>query len=351
MRSFQGIISRSKRQNNTLEYPINSQTIYTGPPDLFPPEALEYNPGGLFRWAHWNTVYTSLFRHPEPIPTIRERVETPDGDFFDVDYQRQGYARAVVLLHGLEGSSRAGYIVGISHVFQTRGWDTIAVNFRGCGGDPNRSLASYHSGFTTDLIQIMKQADAEYSELALIGFSLGGNVVLKYLGESAGIIPSSLNRAAAISVPVDLESSAQELEKLANILYTRRFLKSLKQKSAARLVRFPGAIDPGRVAASRTLRQFDDAVTAPVNGFKDSSDYYTRCSSRRLIDKIQVSTLILNAQDDPFLGSACYPVRECRANPACILLAPRFGGHVGFFQPGKSRTWAEAVTERFINPD
>jgi hypothetical protein len=279
----------------------------------------------------------------------RERWELADGDFLDLDWARSGRQRVAILSHGLEGSSKNACVRGMAAALVAAGWDVLAWNFRGCGGEPNRLLRFYHSGETGDLAAVIGYAAAEYARIALIGFSLGGNVTLKYLGE-AGIHPAVV-AGAGISVPVDLAASVRVLDqRWANRIYVRRLLEPLVTKVEAKARLFPDQLDVAGARAIRTFAEFDNRYTAPLHGFRDASDYWARSSARRFLPRITVPTLLLNTRNDPLLAPECFPFEEAEANPALFLEAPESGGHIGFLdlvhglQPWSERRVVEYLT-------
>lgn len=288
-----------------------------------------YQPPRFFFNGHLQTVYPALFRKPA-ITYVRERITTTDGDFLDLDWARAGNKKVVLLLHGLEGSADAQYIKGLVRALHLRNWDAVAMNFRSCSGEPNRLLRSYHSGETVDLDQVIQHLirHAHYEKVALAGFSLGGNVTLKYLGEQGEKAAGRIAAAATVSVPCDLESSCHQLAKPENYFYFLRFLRRLNRKVEAKRHLMPHPVPP--VLKMKTFFEFDDAYTAPVHGFESAIDYYTRSSSRPFLPNIQLPTLLINAWNDPFLAPACFPIEEASENPAFTLMTPENGGHVGF---------------------
>jgi predicted alpha/beta-fold hydrolase len=282
----------------------------------------------------------------------RERLETSDGDFVDLDWSRgEGSRGLVFIMHGLEGHSRRKYVLGMVKAAREYGLDAVAMNFRGCSGEPNRKVSMYHSGWTHDLHEalLMIESMGRYPSVHLIGFSLGGNIILKYLGEDAPVIPGIVRGAVAISVPCDLEDSANALARPQCALYTRYLLDQLRKKIIDKGRLFPGALDLKGVEKLRTFRQFDDRFTAPLNGFRDALDYWRRSSSRQYLTGIDRRTCIINAVNDPFLGPRCYPEDEVRANKNLTLLTPPTGGHVGFVGSGRGGMyWSEWMAMRFL---
>ena len=257
-------------------------------------------------------------------------MELADGDFVDVD-RMPGPAGAplLVALHGLEGSSSAHYIRGLLNQARLRGWRAIALNFRGCSGDMNRLLRSYHSGETGDLDELIRRVRGEADRIVLAGCSLGGNVLVKWLGERE--VPAEIKAAAAVSVPFNLAACARTLDSPGfwHWVYRTRFLRTLKRKSLLKQAKFPEALDAARVRRARTLFDFDDAVTAAVHGFASAPDYYAQSSSGRFVQSVRIPLLLLSAEDDPFIPAASIP-RE--VPPNVTLEVHEKGGHLGFVE-------------------
>ena len=274
-------------------------------------------------------------RRSMPLPARMERWSTPDDDFLDLHRIDAPPGRPrLLILHGLEGTVRSHYAIGLLHEAQRRGWAADLLVFRSCGDEPNRALRLYHSGETSDLDFVVRRlvADDPARALLIAGVSLGGNVLLKWLGEQGDAAPRQLLGAAAVSVPFDLARGSRHLDRGFSRVYQAHFLRSLRRKALEKSTRFPEAIRAEVVLRPRTLYDFDDLVTAPVHGFRDADDYYTRSSSLPYLARIRVRTLLLSARDDPFLPSEVLDeVRDvARANPS---LHPEFverGGHVGF---------------------
>ena len=288
----------------------------------------------LLRNGHLQTIYPAVCRRVEGVAYQRERLELSDGDFVDLDWSRVGGRSAVIVSHGLEGSSQGNYVQGMVCAFNRRGWDAAALNFRGCSGEPNRLARFYHSGATEDLWHTARHvAGKGYERVALLGFSLGGNVTLKLLGELGESVPAWLIGGVGISVPCDLKSSAEAMARPINRPYMRRFLIDLRAKLRAKQSRYPKELDDSRYEALRSFRDFDDRYTAPLHGFRDAEDYWARCSSRFFLESIRCRTLLLNAADDPFLAPECFP-RELSTSHDWDLEVPRHGGHVGFVGQG-----------------
>lgn len=300
-------------------------------------------------WAgnrHIQTIYPALFRRVHGIAYTRERIFTPDHDFLDLDWVKIGGSHLVILAHGLEGSAKGGYMLGMAKALHRKGCDTVSLNFRGCSGEPNWQFRSYHSGETGDLHTVIGHivANYAYQQISLVGFSLGGNVVLKYAGEQGAGIHPAIRLVVGISVPCDLATAC------ANIgwVYAQRFLRSLKPKARQKFAAHrPELI--GEVKKIRKLKDFDDVYTGPAHGFRDADDYYTRCSSRQFLPGIRVPSLLLSALDDPFLGEACFPFEEARHHSHFYFLPTPKGGHVGFTPLKQGATyWSEEVVSTFV---
>ena len=285
--------------------------------------------------AHAQTLWGKLFRRAGRLQLGHERWDTPDGDFVDVHrLDAAPGAPRLLLLHGLEGGPRSHYARGLFAEAAGRGWGADLLVFRSCGAEPNRTRRFYHSGDTADALLVLERVAAEHpaSALLLAGVSLGGNVLLKLLGERGDGLPAAVRAAAAVSVPYDLGRGSRHLGRGFGRVYERHFLRSLRRKAEAKLAHYPDLCSPERLAAARTLLDFDDAVTAPVHGFASADDYYDRSSALRFLAGVRRPTLLLSALDDPFLPAAVLDeVRAvARDNPALhVEFVPR-GGHVGF---------------------
>ncbi len=305
-----------------------------------------FRPPLFLRNGHLQTIFGALLPRRFRNGVVTERLELPDGDFLDLDWGKAGHRRLAVISHGLEGSSKNSDIRGLSAALNEAGWDTLAWNFRGCSGEQNRCLRFYHSGETGDLSAVINHAAVNYSSLALVGFSLGGNMILKYLGE--GNVHPFLQAAVAVSVPVDLASSARALDRrLGNQIYLRRFMKSLAAKVEAKAKRFPAEIDATGVHDIRSFSIFDDRYTARIHGFRDAEDYWRQSSAIGYLNRISIPTLLLNAKDDPFLSRESFPYVEASKNPCFYLEAPRSGGHLGFLDA--QGFWIERRIPQFLN--
>jgi predicted alpha/beta-fold hydrolase len=287
------------------------------------------------RWlanAHLHTIYGSALASRPKVAYRRERWDTPDGDFVDVDHVDGRPDKPwVVLFHGLEGSSDSSYARSLMHAVKSRAWRGTVLNFRGCSGEPNRLPRAYHSGDSAEVNWVLRRLQPlrNGAPLYAAGVSLGGNALLKWLGESGPDAAPIVTRAAAVSAPVDLMAAGDALGKGFCLVYAKHFLATMKSRAEAKHARFPGIFDLERMRRSRTLREFDDVVTAPLHGYRDTDDYWTRASSKPLLGKVAVPTLLLNAEDDPFLPREALP-RPDEVSPAVRRQFPARGGHVAF---------------------
>ena len=319
-----------------------------------PFQAREYRPPWWLRNRHAQTLAAPLLRPRGWCPLERRRLDTPDGDFLDLDFTPEPAPQAplALVLHGLEGFIRRRYAWGaLSRLFD-RGVRGVGLNFRGCGGEPNRTPRFYHAGDTGDLAFVTEYLARRFPgrPIGAIGFSLGGNVILKYMGEQG---PDSLIAAAAtISVPFGLDGSCKQIERgLMGGVYTSYFLRSLKNKVRAKQAMLDGFIDTEGALHVRTLRQFDEAVTAPLHGFADAADYYARSDSRAFLPGIRFPALLVQGHNDPFLGPDALPMDHVEANPHLVAAFAPGGGHVGFIAgeaPWRSSVWADAEAVRFV---
>jgi predicted alpha/beta-fold hydrolase len=307
-----------------------------------------YCPPAGFSNGHLLTILPQ-FRRVRNVRFRRERIETPDGDFLDLDWAQNGSARLAVLSHGLEGSAQRPYVKGMTRALQQRGWDVLAWNYRGCSGEPNRKLRWYHSGDTGDLHCVIQHAARKYSCLVLIGFSLGGNITLKYLGERAEDAAALVSKSVTLSVPCDLKSSAVRLATRANTLYMKRFLRSIGPKIREKAERMPGEIDAAGFHKIRTFLELDDRYTAPIHGFRNAEDYFEKSSARQFLPRIRIPTLLINARNDPFLAEPSFPYEEAALSEFFHFEAPASGGHVGFVTFGNNgEYWSETRTLEFL---
>jgi len=289
-----------------------------------------YVPPAWLPGGHAQTMWPLLIKGPLP-RYRRQRWETPDDDFIDLDWidGRPG-TPCVVLFHGLEGSSRSHYARRLMQALGDMGWHGVVVHFRGCSGEPNRLLRAYHSGDSAEIDWILRRLHAlGWPALYAVGVSLGGNALLKWLAEQGAGAAGLIDAAAAVSAPLDLAAANAALSSGFNLVYARHFLRTLVPAARAKASRFPGRIDMQRAARARTLRDFDDAVTAPLHGFLGADDYYARSSAGPLLGGVRLPTLLLHAANDPFLPPAALPRRDRLPGAVTLELTDR-GGHVGF---------------------
>ena len=303
--------------------------------------------------CHTQTIFPSLFRKVPHVETKRFRFSTPDKDFLNLDIAAAGDARSdvgIILSHGLEGDSRRKYMLGMCLALLPLGWDCICRNFRCCGGEINQGPQMYHSGETNDLHSVIEYCLRQgYKRLALVGFSMGGNQILKYLGEEPKRVPEAVKAAVVFSVPCDLTGSARELDKFNNRIYMNYFLKSLRQKIKYKHIRYPEYYPLQGLDHIRTFAEFDNRYTAPIHGFASAQDYWTRASSLPHLSKISIPTLMVNAMNDPFLSDACFPVKLAEQSAHFYFEAPDEGGHVGFASPlGERQYWSETRAASFL---
>ena len=308
-------------------------------------------PRGLAN-PHIQMLLSNQFRAVPHQPYDRERISTPDGDFLDLDWIHVPSARKVVVLcHGLEGHSKRPYVRGMARHFRKNGWNVCAMNYRGCSGEPNLKPRFYHSGATEDLDAVVRHIEKRYpgQPMALVGFSLGANLILKFLGDLGREAPSAIRGAVVFSAPCDLAASAAAIARPRNRVYMRRFLNMLREKIEIKEVLHPGMITARGFDAIRTFEDFDNRYTAPLHGFRDARDYWNRASSKPVLSRIAVPTLMVSARDDPFLGPECFPFEAAYRNPRLFLEVPDHGSHVGFFDIFPDGTiWSERRALGFL---
>ncbi len=298
--------------------------------------------------GHLQTIYPSAFR-VVPVVYTRERVDLPDGDFLDLDWVKNGHKKLVVVTHGLEGDSSRHYVTGIIKKFTDHGYDGLAWNSRSCSGEINRLPRFYHHGDAGDLKYVVEEAIKRgYQEVFLVGFSMGGSLTIRLLGEYGSNIPSEIKGALVGSVPLDLPSSVRELYKKGKRFYMNRFIKKLaikiEQKSKMypdnKLLRFDNYWEN-----IKNFEDFDNRYTAPLHGYRNAEHFYQEASAKPLVAFIKIPTLILQAQNDPFLSTACFDLGTI--NKQVKLMVTPHGGHVGFMQSGQLHTFAEDLALAF----
>lgn len=312
------------------------------------------------RGAHAQTVGGRLLRTVGGVHFRRERLETPDGDFLDLEYSEvegapvPAGAPLVLKLHGLEGSAHSGYSVQLARALAARGLRSVGLNFRSCGGEMNRTARFYHSGETEDVAQVLEHLGKTVApqKLGALGFSLGGNVLLKYLGERGDDARRRLSAAVAVSVPYDLAACADHMSTGASRIYAGFFLRSLRKKVAVKEAVLGGRCDVNRAMMARSVREFDDALTAPLHGFDNAEEYYRKSSAGQFLPAVRIPALLIHALDDPIALGQTIPHAEISENPLLHTDFPPSGGHVGFVAgpgPWAPHFWAEARGAAFLS--
>jgi hypothetical protein len=312
----------------------------------------EYNPFFLFKNAHVNTILAALFRKKIPLDYQRQRFILDDGDFVDLDFVRKGEDKLVILMHGLEGSSDRAYIRGMAKIFSENNFDILSFNFRGCSGTPNLTLKGYHMAATEDLEEVVLSLHKTdiYKSIYLIGFSLGGSVVLRFLADQ-GNNPNyhKVKGGVAFSVPLHLIEANKAIGKLENFMYRFRFLRSLKKKMKQKQDQFPEiTLMPAKWKYNFTF--FDDFYTGPFHGFSNAKDYWEKAGVLSHIPNISLPCLLVNAEDDSFLSPYCFPNQLENELTNFYFLKPKWGGHVGFMPVNKfGFLWSEELALHFID--
>ncbi|SIN73768.1 YheT family hydrolase [Algoriphagus halophilus] len=306
-------------------------------------------PAFLFN-GHLETIVPSLYRKVNEVDYVRERIDTPDGDFLNLDWSKVGSNRLLIISHGLEGDSNRHYVKGLVKLFNQQQIDVMVWNNRTCGGEINDLPILYHHGASYDLdtsIQYVLNTGA-YTDIYLTGISMGGAQTLKYLGEKSSDLPREIKKAAVYSTPCNLPSSAATLKLKSNTFYKKRFLGKLKKKIAAKASQFPELINLELLEKVKDFDSFDTLFTAKLHGFKDAADFYQSVSADNWMKDISISTLIINAKNDPLLGPECYPIELAKKKPEIYLEMPDRGGHTGFLLKGNEFTWAELRLLEFL---
>ena len=305
----------------------------------------DYRPSSWQFNGHIQTIYPSVLRKVNFRYQQRERLELPDGDFVDLDWKLvyPENKKLVIITHGLEGDSHRHYVLGMARLFTQNGYDALGWNCRSCSGELNRLLRFYHHGDTGDLRLVIDHALSKYTydEIILVGFSMGGSLTLRILGEDPARVPVQIKKAIAFSVPCDLLAGVKALSKPGNKIYANRFLQKLGKKIQEKEKLFPGQISYEGYKKIRHFTEFDDRYSAPLHGFTDAHDFYTRASVKPFLKNIRVSALLVQALNDPFLLEGCIPYDEAAHNEHLFLETPDFGGHCGFMLPGSEYSWAE----------
>ena len=309
-----------------------------------------FRPHPLVRSPHIQTIVPSLFRRPQPPNAAPLFLDTEDGDILRYIHVAGGNSRLVIISHGLEGSFQSPYVLGMMNALSERGWDVLAWNMRGCGDEPNKLVTWYHSGQSKDLRTIVSFADTlGYSEIALVGFSVGGNITLKYLGEGGRALQGKISRAVVISVPMDLAGAAAQLARPANAIYMQYLLRPLRARMRQKAKQFPNTFDLHGLASITSFHEFDTRFTAPFHGFSSVEEYWEQSSSLKYVDGVAIPTLAITAFDDPFLSRTCIADDVAQKLSFFTLEPSQHGGHVGFIEtPRLTSTWSEQRTCSFL---
>ncbi|MEO1261212.1 MAG: alpha/beta fold hydrolase [Bacteroidota bacterium] len=300
--------------------------------------------------GHIETIFPALFRKIPDLTYERERLTLSDGDFVDLDWVDQKSNSLVLLSHGLEGNSSRQYVAGMARFFADQKWDVLAWHCRSCSGEMNKKLRMYHHGEIEDIAEVITHAlqTKNYETVVLIGFSMGGNITMKYLGVNGKHIPDSIKACVAFSSPTDLEAGADILDSPSNFIYKKRFLRHLKAKLSIKNDQFPGAIAFDQFHTIVVWRDFDELYSAPMNKFENAAAFYENASAKNFMPGITIPTLLIQAANDPILPEACYPFELCRKLDNVSLEVPRYGGHVGFWRPYERYAWSERRAFEFI---
>ncbi|MEO9964890.1 MAG: alpha/beta fold hydrolase [Reichenbachiella sp.] len=309
------------------------------------------SPRDVLKNGYLQTIIPSLFRKIKGVKYSRERIETPDEDFLDLDWIKSGHERLVIISHGLEGNSNRHYVKSCARYFHQHDYDVLAWNYRSCSGEINKNLRLYHHGDTDDLELVITHAIAtrKYKKIVLVGFSMGGSTTLKYLGENGPSVPKHVVAAATFSVPCNLWDSAHQLTFRENWFFKQRFLKKMIKKVKQKHKQYPKEVDIAGIDKIVSFGQFDEKYTAPLHGFRNSRHFYRTATSDLHYAGIRVPSLIVNAKNDPLLGEKCYPYKICKYHDFLHLETPRAGGHVGFFQIGAKTSWMDQRALEFIS--
>lgn len=303
-------------------------------------------PGAPF-WqfnGHLQTLGPGIFRRIKNVDYQRERIETPDGDFLDLDWLPGGFRRLVILTHGLEGNSGGQYIKGAARHFVQNNWDALAWNCRSCSGEMNRLFRMYHHGDTEDIETVIHHALAtgRYDTIVLVGYSMGGNITMKYLGTRNNTAPKEVKAGVAFSSPCDIAAGADVLDRWDNWLYKKRFMAFLTRKMQLKNEQFPGRLDVSKLREVRGWRDFDEWFSAPICGFRSADEFHRQASAKNFLEGIRVPTLLVSAVNDPILTPECFPVELARKHPYFYFELSPGGGHCGFRAKGDGESsWSE----------
>ena len=310
----------------------------------------EYHKPSWLINEHWETILPGILRNPKPLTYTRERITTQDNDFLDLDFVFRDNKRIVILSHGLEGHSDKYYMRGMAHQFLTYGWDTLSWNCRSCSEEINLKPQLYHHGATEDLDEVVNCVISKgYEQVLLIGFSLGGSLVVKYLGESTRYPSARIIGGIAFSIPCQLGSCAKQLSAPGNSFYLNRFLKKLKAKIVLKAAQYPDVFNLDRIDEISSFYEFDSTYTAPLYGFKNAEAFYEYASAGNYIKGIKVPVLLVNSLNDPMFLDDCYPYKAAKNHEYFFLETPKTGGHLGYWHPGTRTSWAEKRAMQFVS--
>ncbi|MFT7410569.1 MAG: putative alpha/beta-fold hydrolase [Oleispira sp.] len=314
----------------------------------------DYRPPYLLANGYVQSILPSFVRRVDCTHFQRERLNTDDGDFLDLDWSRVSPSSMgktlLIISHGLEGHSRRPYVAGIAREANIQGWDALAWNFRSCSGEMNKTLRFYHSGATDDLQRVIEHAHGlGYQHIHLVGFSMGGNLSLLHVGRQGRDVPMYVKSVVAFSVPCDLAASSRRLAERKNKIFMWRFLKDLRTKIDAKALDFPEDVSINDYHQIKNFQQFDDRYTAPIHGFDSAADYWARSSCKPVLKDIRIPSLLVNALNDPFLPESCFPYEEAQQSEWLSLEVPRSGGHVGFIELNNRQAyWMERRVVEFV---
>ncbi len=310
----------------------------------------DYKPPFWLINEHWETILPALIRNPEKLNYSRERITTRDDDFLDLDFVYQGNSKIVILSHGLEGHSDKYYMRSMASHFHHLHWDSLSWNCRSCSEQINLTPKLYHHGATEDLADVIQHVVSKgYQQIALIGFSLGGSLVVKYLGENSYKTPPEICCGIAYSIPCQLGSCARKMSDPSNKFYLNRFLKKLKDKVRRKATQFPDLFTLEGIDSISDFPSFDARFTAPLYDFSTVDEFYTYASAGNYIDDIKTPTLLINSLNDPMFPEDCYPYHQAKDHPNFHLETPKYGGHIGYWWPGKKISWAEKRALEFVS--
>lgn len=318
--------------------PVITSTSYPGPPWY------QYN-------GHFQTIIPTTFRRINDIYYERERLELPDGDFLDLDWMDNGSRDLVILSHGLEGNSERTYIKGMAMFFHQQHWDVLAWNCRSCSGELNRNFRLYYHGDVEDIGHVIDHvlSQKNYKRIVLIGFSMGGNITLKYVGTKGKELADPISHAIAFSSPTDLKACVEVVESNKNRFYHKYFLNNLKAKIKLKAEQFPDQLDISRLDEIEDWFTFDTRYSAPLNKLPDADAFYYEASAKNFMTGTTIPTLLVNAQNDPVLDERSTPLSLAENHPQLFIETPRNGGHVGFALSRRKYFWSELRAWEFCH--